>query len=191
MIHNTRSGDGTDNQVPSVSIRVELVSVEPEPKKNQNILVEQPEQPEVLQTAQALQTVAEQPEHQDEKKTQPADSVKAEIDADYSDLQAEREFHDAGKRADELRRFVYQAINREKRYPYLARRQRREGLVKLNFTMHPDGQVTDIAIVQSSRFSILDNAARQAVQAISPFQLAAEYLDAQHSYNVDIDFRLN
>ena len=86
---------------------------------------------------------------------------------------------------------IYTEINKHKHYPYVARRQGREGLVKLNFVMHPDGEVTDIAIVQTSHFSALDNAARNAVQAISPFHRAAEFLDSYHRYDVNIDFRLN
>ena len=38
---------------------------------------------------------------------------------------------------NQLLELVYQEINREKRYPYLAKRQRREGLVKLSFVLHP------------------------------------------------------
>ena len=86
---------------------------------------------------------------------------------------------------------LHQAIDKHKRYPYQAQRQRREGLVKLQFVVHPNGQVTNVSVVQSSRFNALDDAARDAVNAISPFQLAANYIYEQHIYDVDIDFRLN
>jgi TonB family protein len=86
---------------------------------------------------------------------------------------------------------LHQAIDKHKRYPYQAKRQHRAGLVKLQFVVHPDGQVTDVSVVESSRFDVLDEAARDAVNAISPFQLAENYINEQKSYDVDIDFRLN
>lgn len=86
---------------------------------------------------------------------------------------------------------LHQAIDKHKRYPYQAQRQRREGMVKLQFVVHPDGHVTDVSVVESSRFDVLDEAARKAVNAISPFQLAANFIYEQHMYDVDIDFRLN
>ena len=91
----------------------------------------------------------------------------------------------------QLLQLIYMEINKHKHYPYIAKRRGREGLVKLNFVMHPDGKVTDIAIVETSHFAVLDNAARHAVQAISPFRVAADYLDSYHRYDVNIDFRLN
>ena len=91
---------------------------------------------------------------------------------------------------NQLSKLVYQEINRKKRYPYLAKRQRREGLVKLSFVLHPDGKVTDVSVVGSSQFSVLDRAAQKAVENISPFMLAADYLSYQQAFNVDVDFRL-
>jgi TonB family protein len=86
---------------------------------------------------------------------------------------------------------LHQAIDKHKHYPYQAQRQHREGLVKLQFVVHPDGQVTNVSVVESSRFDALDNAARDAVNAISPFQLAENYINEQKIYDVDIAFRLN
>jgi len=86
---------------------------------------------------------------------------------------------------------LHQAIDKHKHYPNQAKRQHREGLVKLQFVVHPDGQVTDVSVVESSRFDALDEAARDAVNAISPFQLAENYINEQKIYDVDIDFRLN
>lgn len=90
-----------------------------------------------------------------------------------------------------LLELLFSAINRQKRYPYTAVRQQREGIVNLSFAIHPDGKVTDIEIVQSSRFAALDRAAVNAVESISPFVTAADYLETIHQYNVNIDFRLN
>jgi protein TonB len=86
---------------------------------------------------------------------------------------------------------LHQAIDSRKHYPVLARRQQREGTVRLQFVMRPDGVVSDIAVVESSRFELLDNAAKQAVAAISPFVLAANYISESRSFDVNIEFRLN
>ncbi len=92
---------------------------------------------------------------------------------------------------ESLMQLVYQAINQHKRYPYIARRLRQQGKVILNFVMHPDGQVTDVVIIESSHYSILDKAAEDAVAAISPFALAADYLDYEKAFDIAVDFRLN
>ena len=86
---------------------------------------------------------------------------------------------------------LHQAIDQRKRYPTLAQRQRREGLVKLQFVVHPNGQVTDVAVIESSQFDLLDAAALDAVNAISPFMLASTYIQEQRIYDMDIEFRLN
>ena len=118
-----------------------------------------------------------------------------EIVGDEADVVAELERQSeiavSSNGSEQLLSLLHQAIDKHKRYPYQARRQRREGLVKLQFVVHPNGQVTNVSVVQSSRFDALDDAARDAVNAISPFQLAANYIYEQHIYDVDIDFRLN
>ena len=86
---------------------------------------------------------------------------------------------------------IYKEINKYKTYPYQAVRLHREGRVKVNFTLHPDGRVSQIVIVESSRFNVLDRAARKAVESISPFLMAVNYLQVEREFNVDIDYRLN
>lgn len=92
---------------------------------------------------------------------------------------------------DALMQLVYRAVNQHKHYPYMARRMGQQGKVSLNFVMHPDGQVTDVVVVESSRYSVLDRAAEQAVVAISPFAMAADYLDYEKVFELAVDFRLN
>jgi len=93
--------------------------------------------------------------------------------------------------SDEFLKLVYIEISKHKRYPYQARRQRREGRVKINFTLHPDGHVSEVMVMESSRFNVLDRAAQQAVESISPFAMAANYLNVETEFNVNIDYRLN
>lgn len=186
------AGDPSIRQAAAVTIKLELlepVVIAPQASETEDVASEQivavPEEATPLPLPQ-------QKKNRRMVEQQKTDTpVEADVVSDYSDAQPERQHRQQGQRADELRKFVYEAINREKHYPYMARRQHREGVVKLNFVMHPNGKVTDIAIVESSRFDILDKAAMQAVESISPFHLAAEYLTMRQHYDVGIDFRLN
>ncbi len=191
-VRNPDSGDGVSDRRPSVTVRVELVKQRAEASVGEHQRAPQVEQVvDVERNSPAVPVQKTARQETVPRSARTDESPDADIRADYADRGRAREYRDAGERADQLKRYVFQAINREKYYPFMARRRGREGLVKLNFIMHPDGKVTDIAVVQSSRFSVLDDAARQAVAAISPFKLAAQYLEAQHRYNVDIEFRLN
>ncbi len=95
------------------------------------------------------------------------------------------------QQADDLSLHIYRAINKNKQYPYRARRLNKQGNVKLSFVMHPDGLVSDVTVLESSYHKILDSAAQRAVSSISPFAMAAQYLNYKHQYNIDIEFRLN
>lgn len=95
------------------------------------------------------------------------------------------------QKTDSLRLHLYRAISENKQYPYRARRQNKQGTVKLSFVMHPDGLVSDVTVIESSYNKILDVAAQRAINSISPFAMASQYLNYKHQYNVDIEFRLN
>lgn len=186
------AGELSTRQVAAVTINVALLEPEAiaqQANETDDVVSEQIVAVPVPSTPQPLPRQNRQREIVDQQKTDTP--VEADVVSDYSDAQPERQPQQQGQRADELRKFVYEAINRQKHYPYMARRQHREGLVKLNFVMHPNGNVTDIAIVESSRFHLLDKAAMQAVESISPFHLATEHLTMQQQYDVGIDFRLN
>jgi protein TonB len=186
------AGDLSTRQAAAVTIKLALlepVSIARQASETEKVASEQVVAVPVPSTPQALPRQNKQRQAAAQQKTDTP--VEADVVSDYSDPQPERQPQQQGQRADELRKFVYEAINRQKHYPYMARRQHREGLVKLNFVMHPNGKVTDIAIVESSRFHRLDKAAMRAVESISPFHLAAEYLTMQQHYDVGIDFRLN
>ena len=186
------TGGSDVGQAASVTVQLELVS---QVKKSVNENIAETKSVEKVVASESAAELRDTSELSDGQSNMDAYleqfTVEADILSDYTDRHVADQNQVVGDRANELSQFVYEAINQHKRYPYLARKQRREGRVKLNFVMHPDGKVTDVAIVQSSDFTVLDNAAKQAVEAISPFALAAEYLTVQHLYNVDIDFRLN
>ncbi len=64
---------------------------------------------------------------------------------------------------------VRQQIDQHKRYPLFARKKHIEGLVGLKFVISRDGSVKGIHVVQSSRYSVLDEAAVEAVKNANPF----------------------
>jgi len=123
-------------------------------------------------------------EKQPEKKL--TESVSNEGAAKHSNLA-----ESSSDREDEFLKLVYVEINKKKYYPYQARRQHREGRVKINFKLHPDGRVSEVVVLQSSHFNVLDHAAQKAVESISPFLMAASYLHVETEFNVDIDYQLN
>lgn len=91
---------------------------------------------------------------------------------------------------DELIRLLHAAINRNKHYPRAARSQRREGAVTVRFAMDTQGELSALAVAQSSRFGALDRAALKAVASVSPFEPAARYLQRESTFSVSIVFKL-
>jgi len=85
---------------------------------------------------------------------------------------------------------LHRRISDNKEYPYLARRQRREGVATVAFVLHPDGTVENARLVSSSRAAALDRAALSAVKRIEPFKVAQEYLEQSEAFQVDVKFDL-
>ena len=85
---------------------------------------------------------------------------------------------------------LHRRISDNKEYPYLARRQRREGVATVAFVLHPDGTVENAHLVTSSRAASLDRAAISAVKHIEPFTIAQKYLEHAEEFQVDIKFDL-
>jgi len=85
---------------------------------------------------------------------------------------------------------LHTKISAHKQYPYLARRQRREGIARVEFVLNPDGTIIDPRLVNSSRTRALDKAALEAVKGIEPFRPAKDYIDQPESYQVDVVFNV-
>jgi protein TonB len=85
---------------------------------------------------------------------------------------------------------LHRRISDNKEYPYLARRQRREGVATVAFVLHPNGKIENTHLVTSSRAVALDRAAISAVKHIEPFTVAQEYLEHAEEFQVDIKFDL-
>jgi TonB family protein len=67
---------------------------------------------------------------------------------------------------DAYRPLVLAALARAKRYPLLARQRGLEGVVEIAFTIHPDGRVSSVEVVNPSRHRLLDAAALGMVDRI-------------------------
>lgn len=100
---------------------------------------------------------------------------------------------DAGTsaRRGELLSLLHEAISREKRYPMLALRQRREGTATVSFRLSPSGEMDAVGVDRSSGFSLLDTAAVSAVSRVAPFEPARLFLSDVTRFRVDVTFKLN
>jgi len=85
---------------------------------------------------------------------------------------------------------LHREIERHKRYPLIARRERREGTATVSFNLHPDGEVDGVAVDHSSGFGPLDRAAVYAVNGVAPFQPAGRFLSSVRRFRVNVVFRL-
>lgn len=64
---------------------------------------------------------------------------------------------------------VKQKIESRRRYPSWARRQNMQGVSHIVFKLLPDGSASDLRLIKSSGFSILDNEALSTVGRAAPF----------------------
>ena len=91
---------------------------------------------------------------------------------------------------DQLIELLHSRISDKKQYPYFAKRQRREGVATVSFVLHPNGDIEDARLVNSSRTELLDRAALTAVKKIEPFEAAQDYLETAETFNIDVVFEL-
>jgi len=85
---------------------------------------------------------------------------------------------------------LHARISNNKEYPYIARRQRREGVATITFVLYPDGKIENAYLLNSSRTLALDRAALSAVKQIEPFTAARDYLKQSKKFQVDVEFNL-
>jgi len=65
--------------------------------------------------------------------------------------------------------YIRDAILAKLGYPGVARRMGWTGTVKVSFCIHENGSVTDIKIIDSSGYGLLDNNAADAIKRTAPF----------------------
>jgi TonB family protein len=85
---------------------------------------------------------------------------------------------------------LHAAIDKNKRYPRLARRQRRQGVATVLFRLHPHGAVDRLEVHDSSGFAALDAAALRAVAAVAPFAPASKFLTREAHFRIGVEFHL-
>ncbi|MES9823479.1 MAG: energy transducer TonB [Candidatus Thiodiazotropha endolucinida] len=92
---------------------------------------------------------------------------------------------------EEYKAALRKAIENNKGYPRRAVRLRQEGEVLVGFTVHRDGVIRALRIVESSGSKLLDTAARRAVEKISgrlPFP--EEFKRNQWEFTIPINYGL-
>lgn len=75
-----------------------------------------------------------------------------------------------------LLKLLGEAISANLVYPRLAIDFRIKGTTLVGFTLHPDGNVTNVQVVQSSGAGVLDDAAYDAIHDMSPVHRVGKYL---------------
>ncbi len=91
---------------------------------------------------------------------------------------------------DGYRPLVLAALERAKRYPFLAKERGLEGTVEIAFTIHPDGRISAPRVMTSSRVRILDDATLSMVRRVGllppPPEAATLRFPARISYRLDL-----
>ena len=87
---------------------------------------------------------------------------------------------DSGGRVAEEKHYVQTLLNhlnRYKRYPDVARRMRREGVVTVTFTVGEGGQVSGVKIAQTSGFAPLDDEVKAMLSRAMPLPAIPPHID--------------
>ena len=124
--------------------------------------------------------------------TKPVSTVTSRFESvdDNTGEQASTRSTNSAQHKNAIIELLHSKISEHKQYPYLARRQRREGVATVEFVLHPDGTVLNPRLVHSSRTSSLDKAALDAVKNIEPFTPAKNFIDQPEAYRVDVVFNV-
>jgi len=83
-------------------------------------------------------------------------------------------------RAQTLRKLLYTALEPHFYYPRLARRNGWQGLVKLGMTIKGAGQLSDIHLLKTSGYTLLDNAALNSIAKIQHLPDAVQWIKEHH-----------
>ncbi len=82
-------------------------------------------------------------------------------------------------------------LNRHKTYPITAKKEKQEGTVKLQFTIHRNGEISDAQLRASSGHPLLDRAALDMLTAASPVPALPDNLGREQiSIVIPIEFSL-
>lgn len=81
-------------------------------------------------------------------------------------------------------------IERNKKYPLIARKGRQQGRVVVEFSLHKTGELGSVQVIQSSGHRLLDRAAFQAVNSVKKFPALPEVLPEDTQFRISINFSL-
>lgn len=81
---------------------------------------------------------------------------------------------------------LHRSIEQHQIYPSTALRSQQSGTAIVDFSLSPDGKIQECSLRKSSGYPDLDQAALQAVQAISPFK--AITIHTQQEFEVAVSF---
>ena len=129
-----------------------------------------------------------EPEKTDSEKSEP--EVKQQSISEKDSNASVTQSTNASQQRHSILELLHSSISDKKSYPYLARRQRREGTTTVAFVLHPDGTIENAQLINSSRTVALDRAALSAVKDIEPFEVAQKYLEKAEEFRVDVVFNL-
>ncbi len=150
---------------------------------------EKPAAREVLTSAVSLESIP-LPEIADrEQRDSTIAVIKKMTDKNHNTAQV-LQATSASQQQHSIIELLHSRISDNKIYPYLAQRQRRQGVSKVAFVLHPDGSVENTRLVRTSQSGALDRAALSAVNRIQPFTAAQDYIDHAREFQIDVVFNL-
>jgi len=190
LISSVLVSDQQENDVP----RKQEAKLEPSPKSltraaqskfSENILTS------LRSTQDAVVTESEEKEFIGKSRAEQQYEIKQNTSSVYNKSVASvAQSTNTSQTQHSILELLHSSISSNKEYPYLARRQRREGVATVSFVLHPDGTIDDTHLVVSSHATILDRAALSAVKKIAPFVAAKDYLEQSEKFQIDIEFDL-
>lgn len=184
-------GEGVEIELVSSSYISRQVETEQAANKAASMPQQQQQQPAAQQETHIKNSPAENIEaRQEDTARQLAGATASDsnsIDNDTGEKAVTRST-DTARNNSTIIELLHTKISEHKQYPYMARRQRREGVARVEFVLYPDGSVDNAHLVNSSRTLSLDNAAIKAVESIEPFSVARKYLQQPEAFQVDVVF---
>jgi len=94
-----------------------------------------------------------------------------------------------GNRKNLLNTLIYTDISEHEIYPKNAQRLHQTGAVTIFFDLTPSGKIINLAILHSSGYEILDQAAIAAILNAQPFLGIQKYLNTVQSFRLKLKFQ--
>lgn len=125
------------------------------------------------------------------RQVEKSDHYHQQADSDGASASLLAQSTNAREQQQSILALLHATISNNKEYPYIARRQRREGTATVGFVLHPDGSIENARLLASSRAGMLDRAALSAVKRIEPFTAAHDYLEHAEEFRINVVFNLH